>query len=117
MPSDTDANKARFVKGILLTWIPLLLFMGPTLVTLFQVISYTRATGIAAVAGGLTGSLAIVGIVAMVVSQALAIVLLARTFERGHILRSLFSALSMGCSLLLLSLMAVFIWGLSRSTR
>jgi len=54
--------------------------------------------------------LAIFGLAAIFITQIVAICVLARTFKRGHVLRGLFSVLSIICSLLLISIM-VFSFG------
>ena len=54
--------------------------------------------------------LAIFGLAAIFITQIVAICVLARTFKRGHVLRGLFSVLSIICSLLLISIMVFFVW-------
>jgi|GEM_PF-3524939 len=117
MHFQNDNAAKAFVKGVLLTWVPFLLFMVPMLANTFRGVSESKATGLAAVAGGISEGLATFGLAAMVISQILAIFLLARTFDRGHFLRSLLSAVSMFCSLLLIAFTGVSVWWLIRFAR
>ena len=111
-----DAAKA-FLRGVLLTWVPFLLFMIPMLANTFTGIANTKATGLAEIAGGIAEGLATFGLAAIVITQIVAIFVLARTFNRGHVLRSLFSGLSIICSLLLISFMVLFVWFIPRFVR
>jgi hypothetical protein len=102
-------KKKRFLWGVLLAWAPWL----PAMIGLgnaFRGISSEHATGLAAVAGGLTEMLVLVGLTATVVFEVGAIVLLVRAFEGGHWLRSLFSALSICLSGLMLLLLGMYLW-------
>lgn len=102
-------NQKRFFWGLLLVWAPWL----PTLLGLanaFRGISTEKATGLAAVAGGLTETFVLVGLVTTLVFQVVAIVLFVRTFETGHRFRNFFSAVSIFFSVLLLLLVALFVW-------
>jgi hypothetical protein len=107
----------RFNRGLLLTWVPFLLFMVLMFANAFRGISNQKATGLAAVAGGIAEGLATFGLAAIVITQVGAIVVLARTFSRGHFLRNCFRAVSMICSLLLISFMALFVWLIPRFVR
>ena len=87
-------KKKRFLWGVLLAWVPWL----PTLIGVgnaFRGISAEKATGLAAVAGGLTETFLSFGLLATVVFEVGAIILLVRAFERGHSLRNLFLAFSL----------------------
>ena len=108
-PESGGTTKTRFIKGVLLAWIPFLLFIVPFF-NAFRGIFSNKATGLGAVAGGLAEALVTFGLAAMVVTQLAAIILLARSFEKGRSLRSAFSAVSIACSLLLLSLLALSVW-------
>ena len=104
-----DQNKKRFLWGTLLAWAPWV----PTLVGLsyaFRGISNSKATGLAAVAGGLAASFVLWGIVAMVVSQVGAIVFLSRSFSREHLVGALFSVVSICSSVLMLALTCLLLW-------
>ncbi|HUM06580.1 MAG TPA: hypothetical protein VLT90_14030 [Terriglobales bacterium] len=99
----------RFFWGLLLVWAPWL----PTLIGLanaFRGISTEKATGLAAVAGGLTEMFVLVGLITTLVFQVVAIVLLLRAFEAGHQLRNLFSVISVFFSVLMLLLVCSFVW-------
>ena len=102
-------KKKRFLWGVLLAWAPWL----PTIIGLgftFRDISAEKATGLAAVAGGLTETFLLFGLLVTFVFEVAAIVLLVRAFERGHWLRSLFLAVSLCLSGLMLLLFGVFLW-------
>ena len=75
-----DRTKARFVNGLLLAWIPFVFFFAPMAVTFVRELSPQKATGLGAVAGGLSEGLITFGLAAIVVTQVGAIVLLARSF-------------------------------------
>ena len=117
MHFQNDSAAKRFNQGVLLTWVPFLLFMIPMFANAFTGISNSKATGLAAVAGGIAEGLATFGLAAIVITQVGAIVVLARTFSRGHFLRNFFSAVSMICSVLLISFMALFVWLIPRFIR
>ena len=104
-----ELKKKRFLWGVALAWAPWI----PTLVGLasaFRGISREKATGIAAVAGGLAEIFVVCGIGAVLIGQVTAIVLLFRAFSPGHGMRSLFSVLSICLSGLMLLLVGLFLW-------
>jgi hypothetical protein len=104
-----ELNKKRFFWGALLAWgpwIPVMVGVGNALIG----ISRERATGIGAVAGGLTEQFVMWGIVAILISQITAIVLLYRAFSPVHWLRSFFSFLSICLSGLMVLLVVFFLW-------
>jgi len=88
------------------SWVPLLI----GLIYAFRGISNTKATGIAAVAGGFGEGMVVWGLGTMIVSQVIAITWLWRSFSREHISRNVLSVLSIGASLVMLLLVAGFIW-------
>ena len=103
------AKKKQFLWGALLAWTPWL----PSIFGLgnaLRGISTEKATGIGAVVGGLAETFISVGLLATVLFELAAIILLFRAFERGHWLRSLFSALSICLGGLLLLLSGLFVW-------
>ena len=112
-----DLARARFVKGLLLAWIPLLVVMGPFFAEAFRDISNQKATGLGAVAGGLSQALTTFGLAALVVTQIAAIVLLARSFGRKHLLRSTLSMVTICCSVLLMAYLGMLAWLLVRYGR
>jgi hypothetical protein len=104
-----ELKKKRFLWGVLLVWTPWI----PTLVGIGYVlrsISREHATGIGFVAGGLSEMFVLWGIVATLVGQAAAIILLFRAFSSGHWVRSLVSVLSICLSGLTLFLVFFFVW-------
>lgn len=110
---DTQANaikRKRFLWGALLAWIPFLFLLLPTAIRFFGSLSSQKATGLGAVAGGISESLATFGLAVTVVFEVCAIVLLVRAFSRGHAARSLFSLLSLCCSGLIILFLGVFLW-------
>jgi len=102
-----QANK-RFAVGMLLAWAPWV----PTLLGLIHivVISGNKATGIGAVAGGVSEMLVLLGLGTMIVSQITAIALLSRSFSREHFARSLVSVISIILSAIMLAIMGGYIW-------
>jgi hypothetical protein len=87
-------------------WLPTLYGLANALTG----ISREKATGLAAVAGGLAEMFVLWGIVAMVIAQVVAIILLFRGFERGHLVRGLFAVVSIGLSGLMLAFVGLFLW-------
>ena len=73
-------------------------------------ISEQKATGLGAVAGGLAETYLTFGIIVTLVSELAAIVLLIRSFSRGHLRRSSVAVLSICWSILMLLLFALFVW-------
>jgi hypothetical protein len=108
-----DIKKKRFLWGTLLAWIPLLFFLLPTvasIVSAFRQMSAAKATGIAAVAGGFGEILATFGLVAAFVIEIAAVVLLLRTISKEHPMRSVVSVVSICCSGLMITALALFSW-------
>jgi hypothetical protein len=106
-------QQKRFRYGLLLAWVPLLFFIIPAAIGIIRAIaqmSSEKATGLAAVAGGVSEVAAIFGLVVIVASEVVAIVMLIRTFSRSHLTRTVVAILSVGCSGLLLLVMGLFLW-------
>jgi hypothetical protein len=104
-----EINKKRIRWGALLVWgpwIPIAVGLGITL----RGIAKQKATGIGAVAGGLTELFVVWGIGAILIGQVAAIILLYRAVAAGHWVRNLFSFVSIGLSLLMLLLVGLFLW-------
>jgi hypothetical protein len=104
-----DRKKKLLLWGVVLAWVPWI----PTLIGLantFVGIANTKATGLTAIAGGLVEVFATWGVVAMLISQVAAIVLLFRAFAPGHWMRGLLGALSICLSGLMLLLVGFFLW-------
>ena len=102
-----DPKPRRFLWGMLLAWGSFLLLMLWWIPEVFHGISENKATGLGAVAGGLNAWLRMVWFGACQVG---AIILLARSFARGHPWRTIFSVLSIGWSALLAALFALSVW-------
>ena len=98
--------RRRFLWGAALTWVPWV----PTLIGLGYGVSNSKATGLAVVVVGFAELFVVWGIVAMLVGQVLAIVLLIRTFSAEHWMRTLFSFMSILMSALMLVLVGLFLW-------
>ena len=106
---ENELARKRFLWGVLLAWapwVPTLMGLGYTL----QGIWGARATGLGAVAGGLSELFVACGIGAILIGEIAAIVFLSRTFSRGHRLRSLFSFLSILMSSMMLCIVGLFLW-------
>ena len=103
-------GKGRFIKGVLLAWIPFLLFLVPAVANAFRGISSQKATGLGAVAGGLAEGFVVFGFAAVLISEVAAIVLLVRTLSTEHLGQSVLSVVSIFCSGLMLAILATFIW-------
>src|SRR3954470_7420625 len=104
-----DRKRSRYRLGLLFAWIPTL----PVLVTLFlayRTMAQTKMTGLGAVAGGLSQALVYSGLILVVAAGLTGIVLLARSFSRGHLARSFFAVLSILVNLALLLLFAAGLW-------
>jgi hypothetical protein len=111
---DTNAELTatqRFRWGILLAWIPLLFFLIPTMFAFINAaLSPQKATGLGAVAGGLSESLATFGLIATIGCEVGGIVLLVGTVSRSHPTRGVLAILSVCCSVLLLLALVLFLW-------
>lgn len=108
-----DIKRKRFLWGVCLAWTPILFFIIPTAIGILGAlrgISSEKATGLAAVAGGLTEFFSTFGLAAILVFEVAAIVLLLRTFSEGRPVRALFSVLSICCSVFMLTILGLFLW-------
>jgi hypothetical protein len=99
------AQRKKFRYGLLLAWAPLIFFIVP-----IAQMSSEKATGLAAVAGGVSEVAATFGLVVIVASEVVAIVMLIRTFSRSHLTRTVVAIFSVGCSGLLLLVLGLFLW-------
>ena len=104
-----DRKRKWFVWGILLAWtpsIPLVIMFFNS----FREISTQKATGLGAVAGGVSEGYTTFGFILALVLPVGAIVLLAKSISGGHRMRSLFSILSICWSALALFFVSLFVW-------
>jgi hypothetical protein len=99
------AQRKKFRYGLLLAWAPLIFFIVP-----IAQMSREKATGLAAVAGGVSEVAATLGLVVIVASEVVAIAMLIRTFSRSHLTRTVVAFFSVGCSGLLLLVSGLFLW-------
>jgi hypothetical protein len=110
-----DQDKKFFGWGLGLAWVPVVVAFVPGLISGFRGMGPEKATGIAVVVGGYAESLATFGIVAFVLCQVVAIVLLARGVRREQWGRSLVAVVSIVCSVVILSItafMTYWLWHL-----
>ena len=105
MESNAEIASAKRLRlGLLLAWIPLMLFVVPTAIGIINAlaqIATRKQTGLGAVAGGFTEMLVTFGLVVIVGSQVTAIVMLLRTLSRSHPIRTIVAIISAvaACSL------------------
>jgi hypothetical protein len=76
----------------------------------FRGISNTKATGLAAVAGGFAETYVLVGLAATLICEVSAMALLFRAFSRGHGVRSALSVLSICMSGLMILVFCLSLW-------
>ena len=103
----------RFRYGLLLAWIPLIFFIVPTAIGVVRSItqaSSEKATGLAAVAGGVAEVAATFGLVVIVASEVVGIVMLVGSSSRNHAFRTVVAIVSIVCSSLLLLVLGLFLW-------
>lgn len=104
-----DQLRKRFLWGAALAWVPLIpLMVG--LSSAFIGINNSKATGLAAVAGGFAEMYATIGLAATLICEVWAMTFLFRSFSRGHGLRSALSILSLFASALTLTLFFLSLW-------
>jgi succinate dehydrogenase hydrophobic anchor subunit len=105
-----DRKRKSFFWGMILTGtlsIPLIIVFFNA----FKGISAEKATGLAAMAGGLAEAYVTLGLLLSLVLPVGAIVLLVRSFSAGHRMRALFSLLCICACALTLALAGLFVWG------
>ncbi len=106
---EADQSRKRFLWGVALAWVPGI----PILIGFrdaFIGINNSKATGLAAVAGGLAETYVTVGLAATLICEVWAMTLIFRSFSRGHGLRSAFSILTLCMSGLTLILFCLSLW-------
>jgi hypothetical protein len=107
--SSQDPKKRMFFYGMLLT----LLILVPSIISImvsFRGISEQRATGLGAVAGGISEAYAIYGMAFTIVAPIVVIVFFIKSLAPGHAFRSLISWLLIGWSSLMLTYFALGAW-------
>ena len=102
-------QRQRFVRGVALAWAPFLFLFVFGLRNTFRGITSSKATGLEAVAGGLTEGFATFGFVAIVTVQVTAAVLLMRSFSKDYWGRSIVTVASLVWSGITLVVLAGFV--------
>ena len=72
--------KRVFRKGLLFAWIPLGIFLLPLVINLVRVLEPNKATGLGAVAGGVSESLALLGFISFIASEIYAVAQLVKAY-------------------------------------
>jgi hypothetical protein len=103
-----------FMWGMILASVPTIL-MILSFVLILPEISNQKQTGLGAIAGGLTEVAATAGLAVMFLVPVSAIVLLAKSFSKGHGIRSLIAGLSIAWSAVVLSGYCVMVWAMVRA--
>lgn len=107
-----DQSQKRFLWGVALAWVPMIpMIIGFS--SAFIGINNSKATGLAAVTGGLAETYFTIGLAATLICEVWAMTLLFRSFSRGHGPRSAFSVLSLcvsGLTLVLFCLSLSLFW-------
>ena len=106
---ENNQSQKHFLWGAALAWapaIPMIIGFGYA----FIGINNSKATGLAAVAGGLAATHVMVGLAATLICEVWAMTLIFRSFAHGHGLRSAFSVVSLCTSALTLTLFFLSLW-------
>lgn len=106
----------KFTKAVVFAWVPLLFLIAPILFGIFSSISNNKATGLGAVAGGLSEGLATFGLVAIIACEVYAMILFVRTFSGGSLLTRFVAIVSIGCAVFYLLFLFVFLGWLRFAT-
>ena len=106
---EDEQVRRRFLWGAALAWVPgIPMWIG--LGYAFVGINNSKATGLAAVAGGVTEAYVTVGLAATLICEVWAMTLIVRSFSRGHGLRGALSILSLCASGLTLTFFFLSVW-------
>jgi hypothetical protein len=105
-----ELTKKRFLWGALLAWMPIALLLTLVLPGMYREFANQKQTGLGAIAGRLSEYFLTFGLVAALAFSIISIVMLLRSFSRGHWIRSLFSALSICLSLMLIAMFSLYVW-------
>lgn len=108
--SRSTVTRGRFLWGAILAWVPILIIVVPGLMEIFRGITNQKATGLGAVAGGLSEAFVTFGIVAFVTAQVTAIVLLVRSVGMGGTVQNFFAIFSIGLSVVTLVATGLLLW-------
>lgn len=100
-----ELKRKRFLWGVLLAWLPWIL-IGLGLINWFHGASGQKATGLGAVALSPEG----MGFAIALLFEPIAIVLLSRSFSRGHWLRTSLSVVSICLSVSTISVFGFLLW-------
>jgi Na+-driven multidrug efflux pump len=106
---ENDPNRKRFLWGMVLAWAPGIPIIIGVLYS-FRGISGQKATGIGAVAAGFSEVFFTFGLLLIFILSVAGMVLLGRSFSRGHRTRAFFSVLSICWSTFMLSIFGLFVW-------
>lgn len=107
--SDDDRKRKRFFWGLALAWLPFIpLLVG--LANTFRGMSQQKATGIGAVAGGISemGVLYVLTLAPILTISAM--VLLLRSLSKAHPLRNIWAVISVCWGALMIAVLALFFW-------
>jgi hypothetical protein len=89
---DARTDRKQFTRGMLLALVPIAIVLLPTIIHLVASFSNQKATGIGAVAGGVSEAFATFGVIAFLAAEICGCLLLARS--KTHGLRKLLAILS-----------------------
>lgn len=100
----------RFLWGAVLAWVPFVIIVVPGFMKMFRGITNQKATGLGAVAGGLSEAFATFGLIAFVAAQVFAIFLLVRSLGTGGPVQNIFAILSIALSVVTLLAIPLLLW-------
>jgi hypothetical protein len=112
----TSVSAHEFSKALLFAWIPMILVIAPLARNVFRSLTPNTATGLGALAGGISEGLVIFGLVALLACEGYAVVLLVRGFSGFRVALQVIAAISMLAAVTVtLSFTALFVrmWGRS----
>jgi len=109
---DEQIRRRRFVRGMLLAWIPILIVIAPILVGVISRLRLAeqKAVGLGAVAGGFGEAFATLGLIAFFAAEIFGVVLLARSLSRAQPARSFFATITMCVGAFVLLLVIAGLW-------
>ena len=98
------SDDKKLWRGLGLTWAPWLVVIVPVVFNMFRGIREQKATGLGAVAAGITEALVIWGLLSFLVCEVGGMVSLAKSVRGRDRLRSVLAVMSMICAVLALAL-------------